>query len=280
LGTRSGIPLGFRLPTSGHPGDDDAAIICGYRVADPVKQHRGRIGRTVAVRAIGVENLDASVSECPEGVVGRVLIAGQSSALLHQEDARAVLQAEGQDLRETRTVSHGQRPRAILEHVADDRQVIRTGEAVASLPLSVGSRGSFLLGRRDPAIDNAAEWIERRKRIHRISPNGPQIRLIVRFLCSQRKRLVHKPSGVASRGVGCALDPHANIRSMPSYTFVVTEHDPERPWIVLGRERQSVMLDDDVLFAVWAHEQWPAPRWSVELDPWQLGGQWLSGRDR
>ena len=31
-----------------------------------------------------------------------------------------------------------------------------------------------------------------------------------------------------------------------------------------------VALDDGVNFFEWARELWPAPRWSVELDPWQL----------
>lgn len=27
-------------------------------------------------------------------------------------------------------------------------------------------------------------------------------------------------------------------------------------------------------FHDWAREEWPAPRWSVELDPWQLAPEW------
>jgi hypothetical protein len=61
---------------------------------------------------------------------------------------------------------------------------------------------------------------------------------------------------------------------MPEYSFTVTEHDPARPWIVIGRERQTVELDaGDEGFFVWAHEQFPAPRWTVQLDPWQLTAQ-------
>ena len=47
------------------------------------------------------------------------------------------------------------------------------------------------------------------------------------------------------------------------------------PFRIAGRvfEHQDavvVTLDDGVSFFKWAHEHWPAPRWSVELDPWQL----------
>jgi hypothetical protein len=54
------------------------------------------------------------------------------------------------------------------------------------------------------------------------------------------------------------------------YSLTLTEHDPDRPWIVRGQGRQTVGLDDGLSFFAWAAEQWPAPRWSVELDPWQL----------
>jgi hypothetical protein len=61
-----------------------------------------------------------------------------------------------------------------------------------------------------------------------------------------------------------------NIRSVPEYAFTVTEHDPARPWIVLGQDHRSVMLDDGASFFEWAAERWPKPRWTVEVDPWQL----------
>jgi len=54
----------------------------------------------------------------------------------------------------------------------------------------------------------------------------------------------------------------------------LTEHDPERPWIVLSQDHRTVTLDDDVTFFEWAHEQWPSPRWTVELDPWQIAPAW------
>jgi hypothetical protein len=61
---------------------------------------------------------------------------------------------------------------------------------------------------------------------------------------------------------------------VPLFSFTVTEHDPERPWIVLGSERQTVTLDDGVDFFEWSSERWPRPRWTVELDPWQLSPPW------
>ncbi|MGI8714330.1 MAG: hypothetical protein ACR2NR_14370 [Solirubrobacteraceae bacterium] len=57
---------------------------------------------------------------------------------------------------------------------------------------------------------------------------------------------------------------------MRSYSFTVTEHDPERPWIIVGSGRHAIELEDDVQFFVWAREQWPAARFTVQLDPWQL----------
>jgi hypothetical protein len=57
---------------------------------------------------------------------------------------------------------------------------------------------------------------------------------------------------------------------MPSYSFTLTEHDPAEPWIVRGHERQTIDLEDGVSFFEYAREHWPAPWWSVELDPWQL----------
>lgn len=57
---------------------------------------------------------------------------------------------------------------------------------------------------------------------------------------------------------------------VPEYGFTVTKYDDERPWIVLGQEHRTVSLDDGISFFEWAHENWPEPRWTVQLDPWQL----------
>ena len=58
---------------------------------------------------------------------------------------------------------------------------------------------------------------------------------------------------------------------MPEFRFTATEHDPERPWIVRGQDHCTVTLDDGLQFFAWAAEQFPPPRWTVELDPFQLG---------
>jgi hypothetical protein len=44
------------------------------------------------------------------------------------------------------------------------------------------------------------------------------------------------------------------------YHYTATEHDPDRPWIVLGSEHCIVELADDASFFEWAYERWPAPR--------------------
>jgi hypothetical protein len=60
---------------------------------------------------------------------------------------------------------------------------------------------------------------------------------------------------------------HAFVRL---YGFRVTEHDLERPWVIIASGRHRVELDSDVDFYQWAHEQWPPDRFTVELDPWTL----------
>ena len=55
-----------------------------------------------------------------------------------------------------------------------------------------------------------------------------------------------------------------------SFSFTVTEHDPDRPWIVTGVERRTVELEDDVDFFAWAAQRWPAERFTVQLGPWEL----------
>ena len=48
---------------------------------------------------------------------------------------------------------------------------------------------------------------------------------------------------------------------VPQYGFTITEHDPDRPWIVLGSEHRTVELEDDESFALWAAGHWPASHW-------------------
>jgi hypothetical protein len=51
------------------------------------------------------------------------------------------------------------------------------------------------------------------------------------------------------------------------YGPTITEHDPERPLIVHDTEHRTVRLEDHSNFYAWAHQQWPEPRWTVDLDP-------------
>jgi hypothetical protein len=44
----------------------------------------------------------------------------------------------------------------------------------------------------------------------------------------------------------------------------------EREARVVGRGQRTVQLEDGADLFSWAREQWPEPRWTVELDPWQL----------
>jgi hypothetical protein len=54
------------------------------------------------------------------------------------------------------------------------------------------------------------------------------------------------------------------------YGFTVTEHDPERPWIVHDQRHETVQLDEQANFYVWAAQHYPHDRFTVELDPWGL----------
>ena len=58
--------------------------------------------------------------------------------------------------------------------------------------------------------------------------------------------------------------------ALSEYRYTVTEDDPEGPWIVRGTSHGTMTLEESVGFFGWAAEHWPAPRWSVELDPYQL----------
>jgi hypothetical protein len=55
-----------------------------------------------------------------------------------------------------------------------------------------------------------------------------------------------------------------------SFSFTVTEHDPDQPWLVTGVEHRTVELEDGVDFFTWAAERWPAGRFTVQLNPWEL----------
>jgi len=65
---------------------------------------------------------------------------------------------------------------------------------------------------------------------------------------------------------------------VPQFSFTLIEHDPHRPWIVLGSEHRTITLDDEADFFEWAIQRWPSPRWTVEPDPWQLSPAWATRR--
>ncbi len=52
------------------------------------------------------------------------------------------------------------------------------------------------------------------------------------------------------------------------------KHDPRTAVDRVGQEERTVTLDDDANFFTWAAEQWAAPRWTVDLDPWQDGSNY------
>jgi hypothetical protein len=51
------------------------------------------------------------------------------------------------------------------------------------------------------------------------------------------------------------------------YSYTVTEHDAQKPWLVVGQARHLIELDEDMNFFSWAHTQWPRPRFEVQLTP-------------
>jgi hypothetical protein len=48
----------------------------------------------------------------------------------------------------------------------------------------------------------------------------------------------------------------------------------ERPGMVLSSEHRTIKPPDGRDFFTGAREHWPTPRWTVELDPWQLAPEW------
>jgi len=89
---------------------------------------------------------------------------------------------------------------------------------------------------------------------------------------NDHQELIHAGGGYLSRIEAKPERPSGVDEDICSCRL--TEHDPERPWIVLSQDHRTVTLDDDVTFFEWAHEQWPSPRWTVELDPWQIAPAW------
>jgi hypothetical protein len=49
-----------------------------------------------------------------------------------------------------------------------------------------------------------------------------------------------------------------------------TEHDPDRPWLVVRSEHLNVTLADDQPFFEWAHTHRLGAWFTITLDPWEL----------
>jgi hypothetical protein len=64
------------------------------------------------------------------------------------------------------------------------------------------------------------------------------------------------------------LDQDANIRSMRRYGFQLTEHDEQKPWLIVGSRHEEIELPDDAAFFRWVAEHYPKHRYSVDPDPW------------
>jgi hypothetical protein len=55
------------------------------------------------------------------------------------------------------------------------------------------------------------------------------------------------------------------------FRYQVTEHDPDRPWIILGtRTGLSLEAEDSYQFREKVQHVWPADRFNVELEPGEL----------
>jgi hypothetical protein len=55
-----------------------------------------------------------------------------------------------------------------------------------------------------------------------------------------------------------------------AYRYSVVEHDPGRPWVVVGDvQHLTVELPDVADFPAWAAEHWPRERFTATLEPGQ-----------
>ncbi len=57
---------------------------------------------------------------------------------------------------------------------------------------------------------------------------------------------------------------------MRRYGFQLTEHDPEKPWLIIDSRHEEIELADDESFFRWAAQNYPRERYSVDVDPWTL----------
>lgn len=57
---------------------------------------------------------------------------------------------------------------------------------------------------------------------------------------------------------------------VPVFRYTVREHDPVRPWLVIGdAQHLEVELTSAGAFAAWASERWPSESFTAILDPGQ-----------
>ncbi len=79
---------------------------------------------------------------------------------------------------------------------------------------------------------------------------------------------------VSSPDIGLLLDPGfvaASPVGVRTWTYTLTEHEPDKPWLIIsGRRGMAVELDDRADFFEWSSEHWATDRYSVELDPYQM----------
>jgi hypothetical protein len=100
------------------------------------------------------------------------------------------------------------------------------------------------------------------------SPPCGHDRIAVLSIGSGAPIVISLDLGVGGRAAGLQrMWEHTFVRF---YGFRVTEHDPERPWVIVGSGRHRVELEADIDFYEWVREQWPPDRFTVELDPWSL----------
>lgn len=52
---------------------------------------------------------------------------------------------------------------------------------------------------------------------------------------------------------------------MATIHYLVTEHDPARPWVVIATGRHTVEIDPAAFWA-WALKRWPEPRYGVRIE--------------
>jgi hypothetical protein len=58
---------------------------------------------------------------------------------------------------------------------------------------------------------------------------------------------------------------------VPTYSYTLIEHDPDKPWLVISiKKHMTIQLDDGRSFFDWAQEKWPRDCYTVEIDPYQL----------